>query len=60
MSIVIAMKSRSWPRFENFIPIDSSYCKMHVIMNLVHLLSQISRPRHENSLLCDIDYSYSS
>ena len=29
-------------------------------MNLVHLLSQISRSWHENGLLCDIDYSFKS
>ena len=29
-------------------------------MNLMHLGSQISRSQHENGLLCDIDYSYTS
>ena len=32
---------------------------MYVIMNLMHLGSQIRRSLHENSL-CDIDYSYTS
>ena len=27
---------------------------MHVIMNLIHFGSQISRSLHENGLLCDI------
>ena len=29
-----------------FIPSDISYCKMYVIMNLMHLESQISRLQH--------------
>ena len=33
---------------------------MYVIMNLMHLVSQISRSLHLNDLLLDIDYSYTS
>ena len=29
-------------------------------MNFMHLVSQISRSRHANGLLLDIDYSYTS
>ena len=29
-------------------------------MNLMHFGSQTSRSQHENGLLCDIDYSYTS
>ena len=29
-------------------------------MNLMHLGSQTSRSQHENGLLCNIDYSYTS
>ena len=34
-----------------------SYCKIYVIINLMHLVSQISR---SNGLLLDFDYSYTS
>ena len=33
---------------------------MYVIMNLMHLVSQISRSLHLNDLLLVIDYSYTS
>ena len=29
-------------------------------MNLMHLVSQISRPWHTNGLILDIDYSFTS
>ena len=33
---------------------------MYVILNLMHLASQISRSLHLNDLLLDIDYSFTS
>ena len=33
---------------------------MYVIMNLMHLVSQISGSQHSNGLLLDFDYSYTS
>ena len=42
-SILDDMSIRSWPKFENFILSDISYCKMYVIMNLIPLGSQITR-----------------
>ena len=37
-----------------------SYCKMYVIINLMHLVGQISGSQHSNGLLLDFDYSYTS
>ena len=33
---------------------------MYVIINLMHLVSQISGSQHSNGLLLDSDYSYTS
>ena len=33
---------------------------MYVIINLMHLVSQISGSQHSNGLLLDFDYSYTS
>ena len=33
---------------------------MYVIINLMHLVSQISGSQHSNGLLLDFDYSYTN
>ena len=47
-------------RFENCILNGISCSKMYVIINLMHLVSQISGSQHSSCLLLDFDYSYTS